>query len=183
LFILTSHHGGPFNGEAFSMHGMHSVRSAGVVGLGNGPSQPALPPAAYAEAVIELCGRIWRELEYLAQLCDRTAKRDTSKLLLTAATLRLELLVMLDSCESASWASMLIGEERENLCSMLSEVLEGIALWADELKRSHIEGVQDRLFDEVMGQYARVFACDDGRMIRQCSDRDRADANLLSRRN
>jgi hypothetical protein len=133
------------------MRGLHSMRSEELVGQRAGP-QPAPPPTAYAEAVIELCGRIWWELEYLAQLCDRTATPDNSKFLFTAATLRLELLVIMDSCESASWASILMRDERQTLCSMLNEVLGAIALAPNELTRVHIECAQDRLFDEVMEQ-------------------------------
>jgi hypothetical protein len=133
------------------MRGLHSIRSTQVAGQRTGP-QPAPPPTAYAEAVIELCGRIWWELEHLAQLRDRTAMTDNSQFLLTAATLRLELLLIMDSCESASWASMLMRDERQTLYSMLNEVLAAIALSPNELRRMHIECAQDRLFDEVMDQ-------------------------------
>jgi hypothetical protein len=103
---------------------------------------------------MELCGRIWCALERLAQLCDLTDNPGEATLLLTAETLRLELLVIMDSCKSASWAVMLLASERRNLCSMLSDVLGAIAVSSDELKRSHIEYAQDRVFDEVLAAIA-----------------------------
>ena len=137
------------------MHGVHSIRLE-VVRQRTDVSQPALPRRVYADAVMELCGRIWCALERLAQLCDLAAIPEDATLLLTAATLRLELLVITDSCKSASWAAMLLTSERRNLCSMLGDVLGAIAVSSDELKRSHIECAQDRVFDEVLAQQSRI---------------------------
>jgi hypothetical protein len=105
---------------------------------------------------MELCGRIWWALERLAQLCDLAVNPGDSKLLLSAATLRLELLVIVDSCESTSWGTMLVASERRNLCSMITDVLGAIAVSSDKLQRSHIECAQDRVFDEVLAQHSAV---------------------------
>jgi hypothetical protein len=51
---------------------------------------------------------------------------------------------------------MLLATERRNLCSLLSDVLAAIAVSSDELKRSHIEYAQDRVFDEVLVQQAQI---------------------------
>ena len=93
----------------------------------------------------------------MAELWERTDVPDVpAVLLMNAATLRLELLVMLDACDSTAWRSLLEGGQRQNLRSMLNDVLEAIAVTPDALTRDVIECAQDRLLDQVLGQYHSI---------------------------
>jgi hypothetical protein len=113
---------------------------------------PALPAESCAEALIELCGRIWLELEHLAQLNGGTRTPENSSLDLAAETLRLELLLIMDACESASWAFMLDANVRRGLLAMSRDVLATIAVGLNELTLGVIECAQDRVFDEALSQ-------------------------------
>jgi hypothetical protein len=122
---------------------------------GVGSPHPALSTTLYAAAVIELCARVWLELERLAELCQHGGNSDAVAFLaLRAATLRLELLVLSDACDSPLSRSRLSGEQRASLRSMLSDVLNAIAFEPDTLTRNSIGQAQDRLFDEVLAQYS-----------------------------
>jgi hypothetical protein len=121
--------------------------------------------AAFVAALIELCGHIWRDLERLVGVWHRPGLIDVpSQLLWPAATLRLELLLMLDSRKSERWCSMLTVEQRETVRSMLLDVLDAIAVRPDELTLAAIECAQDRLFDEVYTQCAASQAHPVGRL-------------------
>ena len=128
------------------------VRSMGVVR----PARSALPPALQAErcaeALIELCGRIWLELEHLAHLNGRPRSCEASSLDLAAEMLRLELLLLMDACESASWVFMLGPDVRRRLFAMSGDVLAIIAVGSNELTLAVIERAQDRVFDEALLQ-------------------------------
>jgi hypothetical protein len=136
------------------MDGVGFISAACAVGPAHRSRQRKLSRTIYAAALIELCGRIWAELESLADLWEQSDIADApSVLLMSAATLRLELLVMLDSCDSVLWRSLLEYGQRQNLRSMLIDVLETIAVTPDLLKRQVIERAQDRLLDEVFTQF------------------------------
>jgi hypothetical protein len=130
----------------------HSVRSVRVAA----PARDALPPASRAEscaeALIELCGRIWLELEHLAHLNGRSGTPENSSLDLAAETLRLELLLIMDACESASWVFMLEPDVRHRLFAMSRDVLAILAVGSNELTLGIIECAQDRVFDEALIQ-------------------------------
>ncbi len=97
--------------------------------------------AAYAE----LCTRIWIELERLVQL----ESRRPQDLDLRTAILRLEFVVLIDSCRSPSWRSMLSAQQRENLCSMLTDALSALYVDSERL-RDGIEAAQDRVLCELL---------------------------------
>lgn len=134
------------------MIGEHSIRFARVVRPARGPSPP-LPARNCAEALIELCGRIWLELEHLADLLARTRTPQDASLELAAETLRLELLLVMHACESTSWVFMLDPDVRHSLYAMCGDVLAIIAVKSDALALAVIECAQDRVFDEVLTQY------------------------------
>jgi hypothetical protein len=67
-----------------------------------------------------------------------------------AEWLRLECLVLLDSCESLFCRSLIDEAQQDSLQAMLMDVLDAIALMPDELTRCAIEQAQDRLLDEVL---------------------------------
>jgi len=110
---------------------------------------------AYAAALVALCGCIWGDLERCAELLQPARTVDApAELLWPAATLRLELVLMLDSCSSERWRSMLSSRQRETLGSMLRDVLDIIAVAPAGLNLSVVERAQDRLLDEILTQCA-----------------------------
>jgi hypothetical protein len=125
-----------------------------AIGPTVGAPRVATYAATYARALVELCVRIWLNLEDLAGLCERGGNPNAAtSLSLHAATLRLEFVVLSDACDSALWRSLLDEAQRQNLRSILIDVLGAIDLAPDALTRRAIELAQDRLFDEVLIQY------------------------------
>ena len=112
---------------------------------------------AYAAAAIELYSRVWLTLEQLTARLrgdgehqSRQAAGGEPEMLLVR--LRLELVVLLDACDSPSWRSMLAHEERRQLRATLESVLGMLAVpvaggW-------HLMQAQNRLIDAVLSQYA-----------------------------
>jgi len=126
------------------------IRAVGVARPAGSASPPALQAERCAEALIELCGRIWLELEHLAYLHGRPGSCESSPLELAAQTLRLELVLIMDACESASWVYMLDPDVRCRLLEMSRDVLAIIAVGSNELTLAVIECAQDRVFDEAL---------------------------------
>ena len=71
-------------------------------------------------------------------------------------TIRLELVLLLDACDSARWRSMLRQEHLAALRADLRVVLESLAA-ADSPGFDAILAAQNRLFDAVVDHYAGVF--------------------------
>jgi hypothetical protein len=117
--------------------------------------QARLPAPTYAAALVELCVRIWLELEWLREACNMRVMvlSDASTLLMKAATLRLELHILLDSCASQRCYSLLGAGERQALHELLVDVLDAIAFSPDALTCHAVERAQDRVFDEIIAQY------------------------------
>ena len=128
----------------------HPIRSARVATPARRAPGPALQAESCAEALVELCGRIWLELEHLAHLSGRSRTPESSSLDLAAETLRLELLLIIDACESAAWVFMLDPDVRRRLLAMSRDVLAIIAVGSNELTLGVIECAQDRVFDEAL---------------------------------
>jgi hypothetical protein len=135
-----------------SMISAHPIRSVRVVAPARGALRPALQAERCSEALIELCGRIWLELEHLAHLNSRSRTPEDSSLDLAAETLRLELLLIMDACESSSWVFMLDPDVRHRLFAMSRDVLAILAVGPNELTLGVIECAQDRVFDEALIQ-------------------------------
>jgi hypothetical protein len=68
---------------------------------------------------------------------------------MSAAILRLELIVLVDSCRSAHWRCMLSVEQCTSLCSMLTDVLAALYVESGHLCDAIIEA-QDRVLDELL---------------------------------
>jgi len=118
---------------------------------------------AYAAALIELCARIWQDLEQFAEMLHQPGRIAAPPgFLWLTATLRLELVLMLDSWNSERWRSMLTLEQRATLRSMLTDVLDLMGVAADELTPPDIEQAQDRLLDEVLTQCSGLASRDTG---------------------
>jgi hypothetical protein len=109
----------------------------------------------FEAAFIALCARIWWQLERLIQTTHQTSSRGSaSEVLWLAATLRLELILILDSSDSERWRLMLTLEQRQTCRSMLANVLGLIGDIPDELTVPVIERAQDCLLEEVLTQCA-----------------------------
>jgi hypothetical protein len=119
--------------------------------------QPPELTMGYAAALIELCGRIGRYLERFGEAAQRPVTTGgQEQLLWVSATLRLELTLLLESSSSARWRPILSDEQGETLRSLLTDVLDIIAVTPGDLTSQVIESAQDRLFDEVLAQRAAV---------------------------
>jgi hypothetical protein len=105
-------------------------------------------------AVVELSARLWSDLEYLVKLRETDSLEDAeSTFLWGPARVRLELLVLLDACNSRRWRSFLAPGKRRELRNFLIGVLDAIDVAPDGLTRQVIGEAQNRLLDEVLSQY------------------------------
>jgi hypothetical protein len=109
------------------------------------------PHSVFRAACKELCTRIWIELELLAQGAWQFEGQQDPDLEMSAAILRLELVVLVDFSRSAYGRSLLSAAQRDRLCSMLTDVLA--ALYVDlEHLRGGVAEAQERIFDELMAE-------------------------------
>jgi hypothetical protein len=120
---------------------------------GRDPQPHTLPASNCNKALIELCARIWWELERLANWRDCATVPGDPTLELLSETLRLELVLIVDSCESASWMLMQDIGVRRCLSAMSKAVLSLLAVSPTALTRRVIECAQDRVFDEALNHY------------------------------
>ena len=88
-----------------------------------------IPRSVFRAAYEELCTRIWMELEALAHAAGRVDSCPPQDLLMRTAILRLELVVLVDFCRSQRWRCMLSTEQRDMMCSLLTDLLA--ALYVD----------------------------------------------------
>jgi hypothetical protein len=109
--------------------------------------EPPHVSRAYAAAAIELYGRLWHALEQLA--IDDAG--DFERIETALVILRLELVVLLDACDSPRWRNLLRAEHRIQLEMTLWSVLrilsESTNRWSAMASRA-----QDRLFEAVLTQ-------------------------------
>ena len=116
------------------------------------------PVAARAAATIQLYGRLWLELEALCgSLHEPEGRGARDAIDLRLEMIRLELVLLLDACDSARWRSMLRPEHLAALRADLHVVLESLAA-ADSPGFDAILAAQNRLFDAVVDHYAGIFA-------------------------
>jgi hypothetical protein len=109
-----------------------------------------IPRSVFRAAYRELCARIWIELELLAQASAQIESRPAQDLVMSAAILRLELVVLVDWCRSPRWrSSILSAEQCDNLCSMLTDVLAALCVDANDL-RGGIAAAQDKVLDRLL---------------------------------
>jgi hypothetical protein len=111
-----------------------------------------VPRSIFRAAYRELCARIWIELELLAQVSRQIESPPTYDLVMSAAILRLELVVLVDWCRSPQWRSgILSGEQCDRLCSMLTDVLAALYVDSNDL-RAGIPAAQSRVLDELVAE-------------------------------
>lgn len=67
--------------------------------------------------------------------------------------LRLELIVLVDSCRSPEWRSMLWADQRNGLCALLTDLLAALYVDAEEM-RTGISDAQDRVLVELLPRSA-----------------------------
>jgi hypothetical protein len=129
-----------------SRHAVVAFRATGVASA-----------AACIAATIELYSRLWRELErsfdLFAQRAEFTVGADQSDGLLVV--LRLEILILLDACDSQGWQSLLGTERRLALRTILESLLRTLAALQAERDPCHVLArAQNQLLDAVLAQYA-----------------------------
>jgi hypothetical protein len=113
-----------------------------------------IPTPFFRAACRELCVRIWIELELLAQAVVQTQRHYPPRdIVMSAAILRLELVVLVDSCRTAHWRSMLSVEHCDSLCSMVTDVLAALYVESGHLSDAITEA-QDRVLDELLRESA-----------------------------
>jgi hypothetical protein len=112
-------------------------------------SRPQTPRPVFEAACRELCARIWIELELLAQ----ARSCPPQDLAMSTAILRLELVVLVDSCRSPQWRRILSAQQRDSLCALLTDVLAALYVDSEHLS-SGIAAAQDRVLDELLPQPA-----------------------------
>ena len=110
----------------------------------------------YAAAAIELYSRMWLALERLTTRLpaaeDSEPRGSAVEPEMRLVTLRLELIVLLDACDSASWRLLLAQDERRELRATLESVLGMLA--GPSEGGWHLMQAQNRLIDAVLRQHA-----------------------------
>jgi hypothetical protein len=110
---------------------------------------------AFAAASIQLYSRLWWELERLqAPALDRGGGTG-SAFEMQLLTFRLEVVLLLDACDSRAWQAFLRPDERLTLETILRTVLDLIAVPLPALGRAVIHRAQDWLLDAVIDQFER----------------------------
>jgi hypothetical protein len=112
---------------------------------------------AFAAAAIELCTRIWLELERLSRPLDsKDAQPSHSCRATRFEVLRLELDIILSHC-SARWTQQLDPLQRNWLNAVLEEVLVSLDVSADELPAiQSISHAQNHLLTAILEQCAAI---------------------------
>jgi hypothetical protein len=116
----------------------------------------------------------------LAQAVVQTQRHEPPRdIVMSAAILRLELVVLVDSCRTAHWRCMLGAEQCNSLCSMLTDVLA--ALYVESGYSSDaITEAQDRVLDELLQESAaRSSAADPSSLSELGQDSDPAINELI----
>jgi hypothetical protein len=120
---------------------------------------PDQPIAARAAATIHLYSRLWLELEaWCGSLNESSGAGAWDGVDVRLEMFRLELVLLLDACDSARWRSMLRPEHLAALRADLDAVLKSLDAAADSPGCDAILAAQNRLFDAVVDHYAGVFA-------------------------
>ncbi len=127
----------------------HSLTAASGdrVALFPGP----VPDAAFAAAAVQLYSRLWGDLECLGELCAEgqycSGQPGLERCVLM---LRLELTLLLESCQSGSWSALLPGSQLDSLRVTLEPVALMVGHATDALQPHMIARAQNRLLDEVL---------------------------------
>jgi hypothetical protein len=116
------------------------------------------PATARAAATIQLYSRLWLELETWCGWMNESGGLGAGDAIdVRLETIRLELVLLLEACDSIRWKSMLRPEHLAALRADLHVVLKSLDAAADSPGFDAILVAQNRLFDGVVDQYAGVF--------------------------
>ncbi len=109
----------------------------------------------FAAAAIELCARLWRELDLLCAPLETDDDHDVpSRLATRVEMLRLELIIILERCANR-WTLQLDQRQRGWLETIIAEVLDSLDAAADEVPGNHwLACAQNRLLMAVLEQCA-----------------------------
>jgi hypothetical protein len=119
------------------------------------PSTRAASADVFAAAAIELCARLWAELD---RLCATLETDDAHELLPWLATrvevLRLELTIILERCANR-WTTQFDQRQIGWLETIMEDLLDSLDASADELPGYHsIASAQNRLLSAILEQCA-----------------------------
>ncbi len=115
-------------------------------------SEPASDRHRFKVAYADLCSLIWGELAALDDAVTNDQPLDCDTVTVRAAILRLELIVLVDSCRSARWRlSLLTADECDRMCSLLTDVLAALYVEPEELIQG-LNDAKDRVLEEFLAQ-------------------------------
>jgi hypothetical protein len=106
---------------------------------------------AFAFASIQLYTHLWAELELLVATCGlREPPQRVEGAAIDVEILRLELIVMIDSCDGARWRTSLHSSRLRSLRAKLEEVLDVLASATGDHQVASFEEAQDCLLDAIL---------------------------------
>jgi hypothetical protein len=117
----------------------------------------AYAAASVAAASVWLYSRLWLDLETLSDRLAQTADGMPDEIDLRLEMFRLELIVLLDHCDSARWRSLLSSGHRFVLRATLQHLLCMLAVAPDRLERGVVAQAQNQLFDAVLRHCGEQF--------------------------
>jgi len=105
---------------------------------------------AYAAAAILIYTHLWADLEEVCLRLMAPTDGSAAPIEHRMTIIRLEVLILLDACDSARWRSMLGGHERAALNATLKSVLETLDVPTMLVNPEILGATQNQLFDAVM---------------------------------
>jgi hypothetical protein len=107
---------------------------------------------AYTTACAQLFARLWAALEPLASPA-LAPPATLATLTLRCEILRLELVVLIDACESAAWHTLLSLPQRSTLQATLQGVLDILSGCPEIPSEAAVARAQDELLDAILHQH------------------------------
>lgn len=108
---------------------------------------------AFAAASIELLSRLWLELDRLHEFTARAlASSAPAPPDVRIEILRLEIVIVLEACDSAVWRTLLTASQRGFLRRALEGLLGDLAVAVGDAECGAIEQAQDRLLRAMLAQ-------------------------------
>lgn len=115
---------------------------------------------AYAVAAIELYSRLWLELEQVTARLRLAADHcGAVQLEVRLTILRLELVMLLDGCDSQRWRALIGPRRCSELGATLRDLLAALSAPFEALDRGLLDRTQDRILDATLAQCATIGRC------------------------
>jgi hypothetical protein len=105
---------------------------------------------AFAAASIELYSRLWAALDRWLTLGEADSPGASARLELTGEIVRLEVHLLLNACDTASWRLLLSAPQRQSLKSLLQEIQLAFDTDTAEVPQLSIISVQNRLLEAIL---------------------------------